>query len=143
MLDRVWRMECMSQNTLQITCSMFTVHLIRTKVCSVSCGGTGSKSRTKDCIAPANGGLPCPEEYTIGETAACDAPACWTAYGEWSDCTGECDTTGSRSQTRTCIPPTDGGQPCPDVAEETKFEECPTEPCWTEFGEWSTCSLTW
>merc|ERR1711963_1151247 len=107
--------------------------------CSVACGGTGTRSRSRECIPPIKGGHECPTQIDT-ETEACDAPACWTAYGEWSDCTGECDTTGSRNQTRTCIPPTNGGQPCPEVAEETRFEQCPTEACWTPYGEWSDCT---
>jgi len=81
------------------------------------------------CIAPTNGGLACPEESTKEETVACDAPACWTDFGEWSSCAGSCGTTGLKSRKRSCIAPANGGQSCPDVAEETESQQCQTNPC--------------
>ena len=99
------------------------------QACSVSCGGTGTKTRTMSCIVPTNGGLACPEESTKTETADCDAPACWTDYGEWSSCAGSCGTAGLKSRKRSCIAPTNGGLSCPDMSEETESQQCQTNPC--------------
>ena len=82
-----------------------------------------------NCIAPTSGGLPCPDESTKVETTSCDAPACWTDFGDWSSCIGSCGTTGLKSRKRSCINPTSGGLPCPDNSEETESHQCPTNPC--------------
>merc|ERR1711974_482513 len=86
--------------------------------CSVSCGGTGEKTRTRDCVGPVHGGLECPSPNET-ETDSCDAPACWTEFSEWSACEGMCGSTGSQSRTRSCIEPTEGGEP---------FLRSPTRP---------------
>ena len=99
------------------------------QACSVSCGGSGTKTRSKSCIAPVSGGLACPEESTKVETAQCDAPACWSDFGEWSSCAGSCGTTGSKTRKRSCIAPANGGLACPAQAEEIETQQCQTNPC--------------
>merc|ERR1712108_10990 len=97
--------------------------------CSVSCGGTGEKTRTRDCVGPVHGGLECPSPNET-ETDSCDAPACWTEFSEWSACEGMCGSSGSQSRTRSCIEPTEGGQPCPEESNETDTQECDTTGLW-------------
>ena len=64
------------------------------------------------------------------ETDSCDAPACWTEFSEWSACEGMCGSSGSQSRTRSCIEPTEGGQPCPEESTETATQECNTTGLW-------------
>merc|ERR1711974_390864 len=52
---------------------------------ALSVGGTGEKTRTRDCVGPVHGGLECPSPNET-ETDSCDAPACWTEFSEWSAC---------------------------------------------------------
>ena len=99
------------------------------QACSVSCGGSGTKTRSKSCIAPVSGGLACPEESTKVETAQCDAPACWSDFGEWSSCAGSCGTTGSKTRKRSCIAPANGGLACPAQTDEIETQQCQTNPC--------------
>ena len=52
----------------------------------------------------------------------------WAAWGNWSDCVGNCSTTGERYRHRMCIPPMNGGYICP-APFDTDVEECETAPC--------------
>jgi len=110
--------------------------------CSLSCGGTGTQTRSKSCIEPENGGQACPSENVQEESKSCDAPACWTDFGDWGVCDVECGGTGTQIRTKSCIEPENGGQACPadNVQEESK--SCDAPACWTDFGEWSQCSLS-
>ena len=47
------------------------------------------------------------------ESKSCDAPACWTDFGEWGACDVECGGTGTQTRTKSCIEPENGGQACP------------------------------
>merc|ERR1711974_497296 len=48
----------------------------------------------------------------MGES--CDAPACWTDFGDWSQCSLSCGGTGTQTRSKSCIQPENGGQACPD-----------------------------
>ena len=43
--------------------------------CSVACGGDGTKTRTRSCIPPSNGGFDCPTDSQT-ETADCNNGPC-------------------------------------------------------------------
>ena len=106
--------------------------------CSVSCGGTGTRTKSKSCIEPdqGSGGLPCPSQNTqeakflycrkiyekkisllifmMQASESCDAPACWTDFGEWGQCTVACGGNGTQTRSKSCIEPSNGGLACPD-----------------------------
>jgi len=108
--------------------------------CSVSCGGTGTQIRTKTCIEPGEGnGLPCPAENSKEEAQSCDAPACWTEFGDWGDCSVSCGGTGTQTRSKSCIEPTEGGQACPDENVVEESQSCDAPACWTAFSEWTAC----
>merc|ERR1712180_35931 len=109
--------------------------------CSVSCGATGEQSRTRNCIGPVDGGIECPTESET-ETQACDAPACWTDFGDWSECSLSCGGTGTQTRSKSCIEPENGGLPCPAENTEEENQDCDAPACWTDFGDWSECSLS-
>ncbi|XP_063690486.1 uncharacterized protein LOC134823063 [Bolinopsis microptera] len=116
--------------------------------CSKECG-TGSQSRTRTCTDPASahGGTECVGENTEEQncnTESCPVDGGWSDYGEWSECSKECET-GFQTRTRTCTnpAPAHGGTEC--VGEKTEEQNCNTESCpvdggWSDYGEWSECS---
>merc|ERR1712212_671315 len=110
--------------------------------CSLSCGGTGTQTRSKSCIEPANGGQPCPAQKTQEETKSCDVPACWTDFGDWSHCSLSCGGSGTQIRSKSCIEPKNGGIPCPEQKIEEQSQSCDVPACWTDFGDWSQCSLS-
>jgi len=110
--------------------------------CSLSCGGTGTQTRSKTCIEPENGGQPCPAQKTQEETKSCDVPACWTDFGDWSKCSLSCGGTGTQIRSKSCIEPKNGGIPCPEQKIEEESQSCDVPACWTDFGDWSQCSLS-
>ncbi|KAL4238338.1 hypothetical protein ACF0H5_003048 [Mactra antiquata] len=100
--------------------------------CSVTCGD-GTSTRSRDCTnpAPQHGGEHCASPSV--ETKLCNEGTCpvdwnWSVWTSWSICTLTCGT-GSRSRSRTCIPPQYGGEDCPieDFLEETEY--CNTLQC--------------
>ena len=66
----------------------------------------------------------------------------WAAWSEWSACSVSCGGVGTQSRSRDCIGPVKGGHECPKAV-DTETRDCHAPACWTEFGEWSSCSLTW
>ena len=52
----------------------------------------------------------------------------WEDWGEWSDCAGDCGSSGVRSRHRVCIPPLFGGYECPALV-DSETEVCVTLPC--------------
>lgn len=44
-------------------------------VCSLTCGGEGTKTRTRDCVPPSNGGYDCPSSYQT-DTTTCEEGPC-------------------------------------------------------------------
>ena len=45
---------------------------------------------------------------------SCDAPACWTDFGEWGQCSVSCGGNGTQTRSKSCIAPSNGGLACPD-----------------------------
>ena len=66
----------------------------------------------------------------------------WGAWTEWTDCSVSCGGQGTQTRSRDCIGPVKGGRECPKAV-DTETRECHAPACWTEFGEWSSCSLAW
>ena len=112
--------------------------------CSAECGG-GTETRTRPVTRhPENGGEACPD---LMEQVSCNEQPCpvdceVTEWGEWSECSDECDG-GERFRTRTITQhPEYGGAACPPVLE---VEPCNEHSCivhcevsdWTA---WSECS---
>ncbi|XP_076472307.1 uncharacterized protein LOC143301799 [Babylonia areolata] len=119
--------------------------------CSVSCGGSGIKTRTRACDnpAPANNGLDCPGSGS--ETASCNNGPCavngnWATWSSWGTCSVSCGG-GSKSRSRTCTnpPPANGGTQCSGSGSDTST--CNTQPCpvdggWGTWQAWSACSVS-
>ncbi|XP_056651229.1 adhesion G protein-coupled receptor B2 isoform X9 [Monodelphis domestica] len=71
-------------------------------------------------------------------------PGLWEEWGPWSLCSRTCGR-GSRSRTRTCVPPQHGGKTCEGPELQTKLcnlAACPVEGQWLEWGPWSRCSVS-
>ncbi|XP_078378572.1 coadhesin-like [Oculina patagonica] len=124
--------------------------------CSVTCGG-GAQKRTRTCThpPPGQGGRSC-EELSLGpsaETQDCSPKPCpidgnYTEWSEWSDCSVSCGG-GKQERSRTCTNPhpKHGGQNCDDLGPANETQKCNPEPCpidgnYTEWSEWSECSVT-
>ncbi|XP_063677768.1 SCO-spondin-like [Bolinopsis microptera] len=118
--------------------------------CSVACGG-GSQSRSKSCSnpAPENGGADCDGDDS--ESQDCNADPCpvdggWSDFSDWSECSVACGG-GSQSRSKSCTNPApeNGGADCD--GDDSESQDCNADPCsvdggWSEFGEWSECSVT-
>ena len=64
----------------------------------------------------------CPllHKYVIGPETVDWA---WGDWDEWSECTVSCGIGGIQTRTRFCIPPKNGGHPCPSLTDQD------TQPC--------------
>ena len=118
--------------------------------CPVTCGGS-ERQRQRDCglqprgvWAPRAADNPCFEE--LQEVESCNTKPCpvFTEWTEWAECSHSCNG-GYRKKSRECVEPKQTRQyenPCKAPLEV--IEECNTQSCpmWTEWGEWTDCSLT-
>ncbi|XP_056651227.1 adhesion G protein-coupled receptor B2 isoform X7 [Monodelphis domestica] len=115
-------------------------------VCSLTCG-QGLQVRTRSCVSSPYGTLcsgPLRETRTCNNTDTCPVPGLWEEWGPWSLCSRTCGR-GSRSRTRTCVPPQHGGKTCEGPELQTKLcnlAACPVEGQWLEWGPWSRCSVS-
>ncbi|KAM4539361.1 adhesion G protein-coupled receptor B2 isoform 14-T14 [Odontesthes bonariensis] len=122
-------------------------------VCSLTCG-QGWQVRTRSCVSSPYGTL-CSgalrETRMCNNTAACPGEpgiissvhGQWEEWSSWSLCSVTCGR-GSRTRTRKCV---DGGGAvvCGQPEIQTKLcniAVCPVEGQWSEWGPWSTCSVT-
>jgi len=104
--------------------------------CSDPCGG-GTQMRTRTCTPPTNGGKPCSGDTE--EQQDCNIQPCPVdgVLSEWSNF-GACSTTcgdGTQVRTRTCTPPSHGGNPCSGSTEEQQdcnLQVCPSTDLWSE-----------
>ena len=61
--------------------------------------------------------------------------ASWSSWGEWSNCTGPCNTFGTRNRVRVCASEIDGtleNTICSELHQEnqtTEYQECMTTEC--------------
>eukprot|EP01137_Pigoraptor_chileana_P027903 Opistho-2@11109 len=109
------------------------------------CGGNSTIVRTRSVTrAPSNGGSACP---TLNETQLCYGKPCAVncvvaAFGEWSNCSAQCDG-GSSSRVRSILTaPSNNGTACPTLVEtvECNKKPCPPVNCVTsDWSTWSEC----
>lgn len=85
------------------------------------CGGSGTQTRTRQVInQPSSGGKQCPD---LTESKSCTSQVCpvdcvMGEWGPWSECVGQCGTTGWQERERDYITqPTWNGQPCGEPRE--------------------------
>ena len=143
--------------------------------CSKSCltegGSAGQRSRSRPCVPPQNGGLPCdcseeeePCAGPSGKINLCPIDFTWEAWTHWSSCSASCGE-GTAHRVRTCTPGRHGGKVCPRVdrsqsstirsflswigyprtsgTEERgcKLKECPDCKA-SPWSSWSSCSTS-
>ncbi|XP_048258943.1 SCO-spondin-like isoform X5 [Haliotis rufescens] len=130
--------------------------------CSETCGinVTSVRTRTRTCTNPVpnHGGAPCSGPSFERSSFPCGLNSCpvdgvvstWTS---WSNppCSVTCgaSATKTRSRTRTCTPPTNGGRDCSGDLTETLRQncflwECPVDGGYAAWSAWSLvpCSAT-
>lgn len=104
--------------------------------CSKECdGGIQLRSRTCTNPAPVRGGLYCEgrpgQMQDCNQDKPCPVDGNWSDYGDWSDCSAECDG-GSQTRSRSCSnpAPSNGGAKCEGSRDESM--DCNDDPCPTE-----------
>ena len=127
--------------------------------CSKSCHPEdqthGTRSRTRDCSLPKNGGVVCTNlSGSSDETEPCNIKCCpkdgkWSEWSMHSTCSKSCSNRGESpgvfSRTRTCIPAQCGGIECDgeklEGGECNSFERkpCPISGNWGDWGIWRGC----
>lgn len=72
----------------------------------------------------------------------------WTNWLNWGTCSVLCGSNGKQIRRRYCAQPLPqfGGQHCPGQGEEDRpcvdVKPCPVHCQWSEWGAWSTCSIS-
>eukprot|EP00928_Gymnodinium_smaydae_P039824 TRINITY_DN27124_c0_g2_i1.p1 TRINITY_DN27124_c0_g2~~TRINITY_DN27124_c0_g2_i1.p1 ORF type:complete len:4551 (-),score=367.55 TRINITY_DN27124_c0_g2_i1:202-13791(-) len=116
--------------------------------CTSSCGGKGTRYRTKEVAKPAvNGGKTCriPKEYEMCGQDPCPRHCSLGPWAGWSGCSKSCGV-GADTRSRTIeVASLFGGKGCGTIPFETR--DCNTMPCpvdcvWDEWLEWDKCTLT-
>jgi len=112
-----------------------------TKTCTPANMTSGSQERTRQCISPRNGGLPC--TGALVESRPCGSQACpeWTAWSSWSACSVSCGG-GLKGAERRCLPV---GSTCLGTARREAAcgeEHCPVDCRWSPWQPWTPCSST-
>ncbi|XP_063682435.1 A disintegrin and metalloproteinase with thrombospondin motifs 8-like [Bolinopsis microptera] len=74
----------------------------------------------------------------------CKVDGGYSAFGDWSKCSAECDG-GTQTKTRQCNDPapSNGGKECEGDDSETQTcneDPCPVDGGYSAFGDWSKCS---
>jgi len=115
-------------------------------ICSSTCG-SGTRTRTRNCVGAVNGGLECPGE-DLEQTDDCpDLDPCpvdgvLSEWGEWL-CSTNCGE-GTETRTRTCDGAAHGGANCPGAV-LLQSQPCSNlPPCTGTPSGWSewVCSVT-
>ncbi|XP_020625288.1 coadhesin-like [Orbicella faveolata] len=120
--------------------------------CSVTCGG-GVRYRNRTCTnpSPQSGGQDClgpASESQKCNTESCPIDGNYTEWTEWSDCSAFCGG-GLQIRLRNCTnpPPQYDGKNCEklgpaDQKQECNSDSCPIDGNYTEWSEWTDCSIT-
>uniref|UniRef100_A0A8D0TL61 SCO-spondin n=1 Tax=Sus scrofa TaxID=9823 RepID=A0A8D0TL61_PIG len=134
-------------------------------LCSRSCGGLGTRTRSRQCVrpAPAPGGQSChgprqdleycPSPDCPGEGRTLSPPGDWGLWSPWSPCSSTCTDPAHpawRSRSRLCLANCTGGvtsqwRPC-NLPFCTELPLCPGPACvagncsWTTWAPWEPCS---
>ncbi|XP_040567740.2 LOW QUALITY PROTEIN: SCO-spondin-like [Lepeophtheirus salmonis] len=108
--------------------------------CSQSCNG-GRQKRYRECLN---------DDRSLGEDCngdsyeekACNKEACpiYNKWSDWTSCSVSCGSGGLRTKIRTCK--RDAPQSCKDEIKKEMCNEDQPCPSWTQWTEWSTCSVT-
>ena len=87
------------------------------------------------------GGVAC-AELNLYQEEQCNLRRCpkdgyWMNWSEWTSCTVTCGVGGTKTRSRSCVPPSDGGLPCPSHELNIQRVDCiVTEDCPCKLGEW-------
>jgi len=127
-------------NREQITCELVVDGVwsewSNFEACSDTCGG-GTQLRTRTCTPPINGGKPCSgdtEEQQDCNLQPCPVDGVLSSWSNFGACSTTCGD-GIQLRTRTCTPPTNGGNPCSGDTEEQQdcnLQVCPSTDLWSE-----------
>ncbi|GFO05466.1 hemicentin-1 [Plakobranchus ocellatus] len=124
--------------------------------CSVSCGGTGTKVRTRACDnpAPQNNGEDCPGDSSQSQSCDMTGTPCpidggLTSWTSWSVCSVTCGS-GTQVRTRSCTNPSPqhGGADCSGQGATSASRTCNTgvscavHGAWGSWGSYGACSVT-
>jgi hypothetical protein len=102
------------------------------------CNNSAKIREWKECLNPKDKNT-CPPKLPYVETQDCSNGH--LIWDHWSSCDSDPKNPNKSTKTRkaTCLPPTNGGKPCPKVP-YTETEECSNYTL-TEWSEWSECKL--
>ncbi|XP_023687830.1 adhesion G protein-coupled receptor B2 isoform X4 [Paramormyrops kingsleyae] len=122
-------------------------------VCSLTCG-QGWQVRSRSCVSSPYGTLcsgPLRETRLCNNSATCPGEpprqavhGLWEEWSPWSLCSATCGR-GSRTRTRSCVAPQQGGKACDGSDHQSKLcniAVCPVEGQWLDWSPWSRCSVT-
>ena len=124
--------------------------------CSVSCGGGGTRFRTRNCTnpTPRHGGEDCSNIGPTTETVKCNTHPCpiaggYTPWSNFSECSVSCGGGGTRFRIRNCTQPKPqyGGENCSNIGPPLETEVCHLTPCpvhgnYSAWSAFSSCSTS-
>uniref|UniRef100_A0A3B3QSB3 Adhesion G protein-coupled receptor B2 n=1 Tax=Paramormyrops kingsleyae TaxID=1676925 RepID=A0A3B3QSB3_9TELE len=115
-------------------------------LCSATCG-RGSRTRTRSCVAPQQGGKACDgsdHQSKLCNIAVCPVEGQWLDWSPWSRCSVTCDT-GTQQRQRRCSVSVHSWAECKGAHSETHEcinPECGSDGKWGPWNQWSVCSKT-
>ena len=124
--------------------------------CSISCGGGGTRYRTRNCTnpEPQYGGRNCSGIGPAIEIAECGVRPCpipggYTPWSNFTECSVSCGGGGTRYRTRNCTNPEPqyGGKNCSEIGKPLQIQECNLTPCpvhgnYSSWSAFTSCSAS-